>query len=227
MAATTIKSLTERILRIVNLGDVPEESRFNFKDVSYMVRDSLGKQIAASWFAARNTKEALDISDSFISTVTKTVQADAKVETTCFVDLDFDWVDLPDSTGIQSIRPAVIGTLGNLDGFIPAPARFNDIYRGLPAKAIEQQIAWQLRGKRAYFTEKGTSNLIELGVTTVEIDVISTSEILVGLEKALPIPPNIADLIIKEVAQFFLPLTTQGMKDMLADGNSNNKPLAP
>src|SRR3989304_7171767 len=135
--AASVRSLTERILRVINLGDVPDESRFSFKDVSYMVRDSVGKHILASWFASRNTKEAMDIADAFISTVIRTVQADTKVPSTCFVDIDFDLVDFPDGSGLQAIRPALVGTLGNLDAFIPLPPRFADIYKGLPAFALE------------------------------------------------------------------------------------------
>jgi hypothetical protein len=63
-------------------------------------------------------------------------------------------------------------------------------------------------------------------VNSVELDVVTTSEIALGQEKPLPIPPNMAYAICLEVAQFFMPLTQQ-QKDMLNDGNSNIKPLQP
>jgi len=63
-------------------------------------------------------------------------------------------------------------------------------------------------------------------VTSVDVDVISTSEIVLGQEKPLPIPPNMAIAIILEVCQFFAPLT-QLQKDVLNDGNPNLKPVAP
>lgn len=224
MAVNTVKSLSERIMRIISLGDVPNDSRFIIRDIDYAVRDNLGKQIAASWFLARNSKDALDISDAFISTITKSVQVAVNGDN--FIDLDFDWVALPDDSGIQSARPATQGSLTNLDAFIPIPSRFNDIYRGLPANALETQIGWRLLGKKIFFTKKSNQSLIELGATTVSVDAISTSEVLVGQDKPLPIPPNIADVIVKEVSQFFLPLSTQGIKDYTQDNNSNIKPLA-
>ena len=223
MAVNTIKSLSERILRVINLGDVPSETRFTMRDVDYMVRDSLGRQILASWFAARNSGEGKDISDSFISTINRTVRADSKQVN--YVDLDFDWVDLPDESGIQYVRPGVQGTLPDLSAFIPTPSRFADLYKGLPAGALEGQVGWSQRGKRISFSKRSGRSLIEMGVLSVDIDAVSTSEIALGQEKVLPIPPNIAYTIIMEVAQFFMPLT-QAQKDMLFDMNPNPKPLA-
>jgi hypothetical protein len=226
MAVNTVKSLSERALRVLNSGDVPQESRFTMRDLDYMVRDSLGKQILASWYAMRNTGEGRDLADAFISIVTLAVQVDTRSPSQCFVDLLFDWVDLPDEGGISSVRPAIQGNLPDMSAFIPTPARYADIYRGLPAGALEGQIGWSLRGKRIYFSERANQNLIVLGVTSVELDVVTTSEIALGQEKPLPIPPNIAYAIVLEVAQFFMPLTQQ-QKDMLNDMNPNPKPLAP
>lgn len=226
MAVNTVKSLTERILRVLNLGDVPNESRFSLRDLDYMVRDNLGKQILASWYAMRNTGEGKDLADAFISVIKLQVQADNRSPSNCFVDLLFDWVDLPDEGGIWSVRPAVQGTLPDMKAFIPTPSRYADIYLGLPAGALEGQIGWMLRGKQIYFSNKSGQNLITLGVTDVEIDAVSTSEIALGQDKPLPIPPNIAYAICLEVSQFFMPLT-QPQKDMLNDYSSNPKPLAP
>lgn len=225
--ANTIKSLSERILRIINAGDVPQETRFIMRDIDYMVRDSLGKQILASWFAGRQSQEAKDIADAFTSSVTLTLQMDSRNPVNNFVDLLFDWVDLPDEGGIQSVRPAVAPALvSELNAFIPTPARYADIYRGLPAGALEGQIGWSLRGKQIYFSRKNGQTLIELGYTTVEVDVISTSNIVIGQERPLPIPPNMATAIIQEVVAFFMPFQ-QMPKDMLNDGNPNLKPVAP
>lgn len=223
MAVNTIKSLSERILRIINLGDVPSETRFTLRDVDYMVRDNLGKQILGSWFAARNTNEAKDISDSFLSTITIQVQVYTGGDN--YVDLNFDWVDLPDEGGIQSVRPAILGTLPDLSAFIPTPARFADIYKGLPAGALEGQIGWSQRGKKIFFSTKNGQSLIALGVLSVDVDAVTTSQVALGQDKPLPIPPNMAYAIVMEVAQFFMPLT-QAQKDMLNDFNPNNKPLA-
>ena len=226
MAVNTIKSLSERILRVMNLGDVPQETRFTLRDLDYMVRDNLGKQILAAWFAARNSQEQKDISDSFISTITLQVQASTTFFPECFVDLLFDWVELPDEGGIQSVRPAVQGQLLDLSAFIPTPARYADIYKGLPAGALEGQIGWSLRGKKIFFSKKAGQMLLEIGVDSVELDVVSTSEIALGQDRPLPIPPNLAWNIVLEVSQFFLPLNQQ-QKDMLNDMNPNNKPVAP
>lgn len=196
------------------------------RDIDYLVRDSLGKQILASWYAMRNTGEGKDLADAFTSIVTLEVQADTRVPAQCFVDLLFDVVDLPDEGGIMAVRPAIQGTLPDMNAFIPTPARYADIYRGLPAGALEGQIGWMQRGKRIYFSEKANQNLIVLGVTSVELDVVTTSEIALGQEKPLPIPPNLANLIVLEVASFFMPLNQQ-QKDYLNDGSSNAKPLAP
>ena len=224
--ANTVKSLTERILRVMNLGDVPSDSRFSLRDLDYMVRDSLGKQILASWFAMRNANEGKDITDSFISTIQMQVQVDQRSPANCFVDLLFDWVDLPDEGGIQSVRPAVQGTLPDLSAFIPTPARYLDIYKGLPAGALEGQFGWSLRGKRIYFSRRAGQALIDYGVDSVEVDAVTTSAIALGQEKPLPIPPNVAWAIVVEVSQFFAPLNQQ-QKDMLNDANPNLKPVAP
>lgn len=226
MAVNTIKSLSERILRIINLGDVPQESRFTLRDVDYMVRDALGKHILGSWYAMRKELDGRDIADAFTSIITLSVQTDTRVPTNCFVDLLFDWVDLPDEGGIQAVRPAIQGLLPSMDAFIPTPARYLDIYKGLPAGALEGQIGWSLRGKRIYFSTRNGQNLMALGVSSVEVDVVTTSEVAIGQEKPLPIPPNIAFSVIAEVVTFFMPLTQQ-QKDMLNDMNPNNKPVAP
>lgn len=223
--ANTIKSLTERILRVINSGDVPQETRFTLRDLDYLVRDNLGKQILASWFSMRNTQEGRDIADAFLSNVTIQVQADTRQPANCFVELLFDWVNLPDEGGIQSVRPAVQGSLPDMSAFIPTPARYADIYKGLPAGALEGQIGWSLRGKRIYFSTRNSQNLIIMGVTSVEVDVVTTSEVAVGQEAPLPIPPDMAFTIVLEVAQFLMPLT-QVQKDMLNDMSPNNKPFA-
>ena len=225
--ANTIKSLSERILRILNAGDVPQETRFIMRDIEYMVRDSLGKQIQASWFAGRQAQESKDIADAFISNVTLTLQIDTRNPVNNFVELLFDCVDLPDEGGVQSVRPAIAPALiTELPAFIPTPARYADIYRGLPAGALEGQIGWSLRGKRIYFSRKNGQTLTELGYTTVEVEVISTSDIAMGQERPLPIPPNMAIAIITEVVGFFMPFQ-QMPKDMLNDASPNLKPVAP
>lgn len=227
--ANNVRRLSERVLRIINAGNVPNDSRFGMRDVEYMVRDVLGSKILASWSSARANKEALDISDSFISTITKDVEETIRKE--CFVDLDFDWVNIPDGSGIQSCRPSInnIDMLEiqtpNLSAFIPIPARFDDIYRNLPAQSLEGQVGWLNRGKKIFFTTVAGQTLIDLGVTKVDIDVVSTSEAVLGQDKTISIPSDIADAVVKEVAIFFVP-AMQAQKDMLNDNNPNIKPVA-
>ena len=226
--ANTINSLTERVLRFMNLGAIPRDSRFKMRDVEYMIRDTVGAKILASWGAARNAKEAMDIADSFVVTITKHVQQTTRRE--CFVVLDFDWINLPDGTALQSCRPAA-DTVNPLSlqvpsqaAFIPIPARFHDIYRNLPAQALEGHVGWANRSKKIFFTELCGQTLLDMGITDVDIDVVSVSEGVVGLDTSIPLPSDLSDAVVKEVAAFFMPLMNP-VKDTANDNSPNQKPL--
>lgn len=224
----TIKSLTERTLRIINSGAVPRDSRFKDRDIEYMLRDCLGTLILQAWGAGRNIKEAVDVSDSFVVTVTKSIQTTQRGD--CYIDLDFDWVNIPDGTGVRAVRPSVEATnpltnqLPGFSAFIPIPERFFDIFKNLPAQALEGQIGWALRGKKIWLTDLYGQSLIDLGIESCDIDVISTSENVLGLTSPMPITSDMAEIMISKTVQFFMP----GMsvpKDTLNDNNPNTKPI--
>ena len=212
---------------MLNKGNVPRDSRFQIRDVQYLIRDSLGKHILASWFISRNSKEAMDVSDAFVTTITKAVAKTPRNE--CYVDLDFDWVNFPDGTGVQSVRastdlsPLALGD-PNMSAFIPIPSRFDDIYRSLPAQSLEGQIGWALRAKRIWFTTLAGQNIMDLGITQVDIDAVSTSENVLGEDVNLPIPGDVSFAIIQDVLSIFGVLMG-GEKDMTNNNNSNIVPL--
>lgn len=225
--SNTINALTERVLRMLNLGNIPRDSRFQKRDIEYVLRDGLGTKILQSWSAARNLKESQDVSDAYLITITKSVQQSLRRE--CYIDLDFDWVAIPDGTGIQSCRPSSesinpLNLLVPSTSFLPIPARFNDIYRNLPAQSLEGHVGWALRGKKIWFTDLYGQNILDLGVDTVDIDAVSVSDGILGLDKPIPLTSDIADLLVKETVAFFMPMMGNP-KDMLNDNSPNLKPL--
>lgn len=225
----TIKSLTERVLRVLNSGAIPRDSRFKDRDIEYMLRDGLGTLILNSWSTARSLKEGMDVADTFVVTVTKPVQLSSRND--CYIDLDFDWINIPDGTGVRAVRPS-IGSVNPLSlqvpgysAFIPIPERFFDIYKNLPAESLEGQIGWALRGKRVWLTDLYGQNLVnDLGIESCDIDVISTSDNVIGLDSTIPITSDMAEELVKKTVAFFMPGMAT-IKDTLNDNNPNSKPL--
>lgn len=223
----TIKLLAERCLRVINLGDVPNDSRWTIRDINYLVRDALASYIVRSWFEGRQNQEMGGVSAMFTSSVDRTVQEDSSGE--CYVDIDFSLVKIPDDTNPLRVAPFMPANQNpfavsesNTSAFIPVPQRFDDIYRNLPAQALEGNIGWSMRGKKVWFTRINNQNLVQAGISQVQIDVITVDEKVLADDQAMNIPDDAADAIVKGVMQFIYPVSQQP-KDHVLDANSNLK----
>lgn len=223
----TIKAISERILRVLNGGDVQRDSQFHELDIEYMVRDTAAKLVKGEWFNERN-EGGSDVDARYIVNFDGIeVKEDTNTKHNyCEIPVD-SWIRLPHGAGIRSVRPDVFnGTLtertkfSELKPFIPIPSDFEDIFYSLPAGSLEQQFGWFVRKDRIYFTERNKKTLLESDIDKVSIRIVTTDPAAVGINDPLPLSADLTQQLITEVVT----ILTQGkpqVVDVVNDDNPN------
>ena len=176
---STIRNVSERILRIINGGDVTDESKFDELDVHYLVRDTAAKLIKGDWYAERN-EGGKQVDPRYIVPFRGVeVQKDTDTNENYVVMPVNTYIRLPNGEGIHSVRPDMSGTntrrtkKSEMRAFIPIPARFEDIFWQLPAGSLEQQFGWMVRKDRIYFTKREDKTLLNSDISKVVVDLVS------------------------------------------------------
>ena len=220
----TINVLTERIHRLLKRGDVQRDSGWDPRDIEYLIRDAASKAIKGSWFESRNDG-GKNIDSRFVATFIVEVKVDAYSNN--YIDLPIsNWIQLPDESGIQSVRPDFLTLstkktkMEELRAFIPIPNRFYDIYSSLPEGALEGQHGFMVRKNKIFFTKRYDKTLIENSIKKVELDVVTVDPAAVGLDEPLPIPAEMIMGMILEILQL-LGMTEQKAKDLTNNENPN------
>lgn len=205
---STIRDVSDRILRVLNGGNVKRDSKFHILDIRYMVRDGAAKFIKGDWFAERN-EGGKDIDSRYVVPfwgleLKKNDQGENYIEIPVK-----SWIRLPYGAGIRSVRPDHSGTPSvktkNVENrpFIPVPNDFEDIYWQLPAGSIEQQVGWMLRKDKIVFTKAGEKTLMEHGMTKVAMSIVTADPAAVGIDEQLPLSAEMVSALITEVILLF------------------------
>lgn len=223
---SSIITASERILRILNGGNIQRDSKFHQLDVEYLVRDTAAKLIKGEWFAERN-EGGKDIDARYIVTFSEIdVEIDAITKENYIVLPFTSYIRLPDGAGIRSIRPDVTGTdtkrtkQEELRAFIPIAARFEDIYFQLPAGSLEGQYGWMVRRDKVYFTKRYDKTLKEWDISKVAVDVVTTDPAALTEDDPLPLSAELMQQLITEVVTILTQGSPQAV-DQINDENPN------
>ena len=222
----TIKGISERILRILNGGNVQKDSQFHQLDIEYMVRDMAATLIKADWFNERN-EGGVNIDSRYVFTFSGIEVKVDEITKENYVDVPVDsYIKLPRGQGIHSVRPDPSGTnaertkYSELKAFIPIPIDFEDIFYALPAGSLEQQYGWMVRGNKIFFTKRAGKTLIEYDISKVIVRVVTTDPKAIAYNEPLPLSSESVERLFKEVLNIFTSGKPQ-LVDVINDDNPN------
>lgn len=221
----TIKSISERILRILNGGNTKRDSQFHELDVQYLVRDTAAKLIKGEWFAERN-EGGKDIDSRYVVPFSG-IEVKKNEYGDNYIDIPVDsYIRLPDGAGIRSVRPDSVGTKTKRSkkvetrAFIPIPNRFEDIYYQLPVAALEGIFGWMVRKDKIYFTKRYGQSLLEYDVSKVIVDIVTSDPKAISVDESLPLSGEMVQQLIVEVVALFRDGKPQ-VVDVINDENPN------
>lgn len=224
---STIRILSEQILRIVNGGNIPRDSQFHELDAQYLVRDTASKLIKGEWFSERN-EGGKTIDARYVVTFTDlTVEID-EITKDNYIDMPVtNYIRLPYGAGIRSVRPWNAATTRTkrtkaieLRAFIPIPNRFEDIYFALPVASLEGVYGWMVRGNRITFTKRYGKTLKEYQINAVEVDIVTVDPKAIGVDDELPIAGELVQQLKTEVIEI-LKIGKPQVVDVIDDQNPN------
>ena len=223
---STIKGLSEQILRIVNGGNIPRDSQYHELDVQYLVRDTAAKLIKGEWFAERN-EGGKTIDARYVVTFTNQEVKKDTITGENYVDIPVtNYIRLPYGAGIRSVRPWNEATTRTkrskaieLRAFIPIPNRFEDIYFQLPTASLEGIYGFMTRGKKLIFTKRYDKTLLEYEINAVEIDIVTVDPKAIGVTDELPIAAELVQQLKIEVKEILMNKRT--VVDVIDDQNPN------
>lgn len=224
---STIRILSEQILRILNGGNVPRDSQFHELDVQYLVRDTAAKLAKGEWFSERN-EGGRSIDSRYVVPFTGLeVKVDDNTQEN-YIDIPVtSWIRLPYGAGIRSVRPDNTGTtrtkrtkVVETRAFIPIPNRFQDIFFNLPAESLEGMYGWMVRGLKIYFTKRYGKTLKEYEINTITIDIVTMDPKAISVDQDLPLSGELLQQLKTEVIE----IMSQGkptIVDTIDDQNPN------
>lgn len=224
---STIKGISEQILRIVNGGNIPRDSQFHELDAQYLVRDSAAKLIKGEWFSERNEGGKTIDGRYVVPFPGLEVQIDG-VTGENYIDIPVtNYIRLPYGAGIRSVRPDNSGTTRTkrtktveTRAFIPIPNRFQDIFFQLPVESLEGIYGWMVRGMKMYFTRRYGKTLKEYEINTITMDIVTVDPIAISVDEELPISGELLQQLKTEVIEI-LTAGKPTVVDTIDDQNPN------
>jgi len=219
----TLGILSDRIYRLLKRGDIQRDAEFDMRDIQYWIRDSAAKLILGQWKSNRDENKNIDT--RYVSTFPVAVQKDAQGNNYINIPVD-NWINLPDGSGIQSVRPDPANLATNrtknseMLAFIPIPNRYLDIFYSLPASALENKFGWMIRNKQIFFTKKQDRTLLDWGIKGVLTEIVTLDPLAVGENDPFPISEDLIDPLIRDVLAIFTGTETMP-KDLTNNQNPN------
>lgn len=219
---TTIRILAERIMRLIKGGNVSRDNQWDERDIQYLVRDVSSELIKGTWFEERN-EGGKGIDSRFVVTFEGVEIKEHESTGENYIEMPIDsYLRLLDDSGVRSIRPDFSESETKKTkeferkAFIPIPNRFRDIYSNLPAGALEQQVGFEIRKDRVYFTKIGDQTVMNAGLKKVIIDVATVDPAAVDIDDALPLPNEYVPRLIGRVFEL---LGINATPDVINDNN--------
>lgn len=224
---SSIRIISEQILRILNGGNIPRDSAFNEQDVQYMVRDTAAKLIKGEWFSERNEGGKTIDSRYVVTFDNLEVKIDDKTGENYINIPVTNYIRLPYGAGIRSIRPDNSGTTRTkrtkyveTRAFIPISNRFLDIYFQLPVESLEGIYGGMVRGTKMYFTKRYGKTLKQYDINKMTMDIVTVSPEAISVDEDLPIAAELLQQLKTEVIEIMTAGKPQ-VVDTIDDQNPN------
>jgi len=185
---TTKAKIAEQVQRILEGGDVTRDDNRDIRELMLsvgQVRDNLVYRSLMQQFSADEWEIGSDYLASYTVTVTDEVAT-----------LPVTPLELMDNRGIYSVVYTNDPTLS----VIPVNNTFQPLYRNLEASHLEGRIGYKILGKTLTLINTTTGGVPE------SLDVLMIpSGIDIDEDEDFPVPPEMVDMIIKEVVNLYQP----------------------
>jgi hypothetical protein len=190
--ATTRKKLAEQVLRIIEGGNISDDSRIDIREVMILVdqeRDSLIRQLIEDRFYTKSTtnnKAELEITGDFASLDTGLVVAGNKVS------LPSQPITLPNDMGILRVYSSTTEYIRMPYGGGTSVLNPNPLYNGTVTKSGKK--FWYIQGNDLYLYQDANA--------TVSVSYIAVSSSLTDTAN-YPIPADFESIIVKNLVETF------------------------
>lgn len=101
---STLKTLTYRAWRILEGGDIPDDSRFRYKEVRDHVRAAVAYALKQNYFESRNDEDGFKYGDDTITTVADVTTQEDTETGLVYITVGGDAVSVPAANRMLSIQ---------------------------------------------------------------------------------------------------------------------------
>lgn len=217
MIPISLKQMAQRILRLLNAGDLVRDKKFEEREIILELRDAAHYIMKGKWFQDQGMKE-LGIPSHYITTF-RGVEVQVDDQGNNYIDLPAEYIQLPMDMGIRSVWPDIGNKELDKTPMIPIPNQgMSLIYNSLPAGVLEMEWAFYVEQQKVYFeTRMGKTLLTNTPkINKVKVQQVIISPEQVGLNDHFPAPPDVRLEIMKMVLQQY-GMGEQVEKDLLND----------
>jgi hypothetical protein len=190
--ATTRKKLAEQVLRIIEGGNVSDDSRIDIREIMVLVdqeRDSFIRQLIEDRFYTKSTttnKAELEITGDFVSLETGLSVSSNKVE------LPTQPITLPNDMGIIRVYSSATEYIRMPYGGGTSSVNTNPLYNSTVTKSGKK--FWYIQGTDLYLYQDSTG--------TINVSYIAASSSLSDTA-TYPIPADLESVIVKNLVETF------------------------
>jgi hypothetical protein len=190
--ATTRKKLAEQVLRIIEGGNVSDDSRIDIREIMVLVdqeRDSFIRQLIEDRFYTKSTttnKAELEITGDFVSLETGLSVSSNKVE------LPTQPITLPNDMGIIRVYSSTTEYIRMPYGGGTSSVNPNPLYNSTVTKSGKK--FWYIQGTDLYLYQDSTG--------TINVSYIAASSSLSDTA-TYPIPADLESVIVKNLVETF------------------------
>lgn len=212
---TTIKKLAEQVIRLLEAGTQPVDSKLSQQVISREIRQIIHVRIRGDMRQAYIDGEKT-VDSHYVGTYEVDVKTDGQDR--CYIDLP-QYMYLYSHAGVQQIRP-LTGSKKTDRPMIPIMPNEMYLYDRINAgrEVLKSQWCYELHRDKAYFTEKDGKTLIEKKIKKVEVQSVGVSVDNIADSDIVPLPPEMEMDVINECLALHGYEAKQAA-DMVVDGN--------
>lgn len=204
---TTKKLIAEQVLRILEGGDINDDSAYDIREVMRLIDQVVSLQIKAGWI--ENLKAGHPgVAGSYISTFKNIPLHYDEDMGVSYLELPCNYVHLPAGRGIHHLSR----TKEISEAFVPMSSGNSSLFSHSPAEGLEGRIGFYPEGKRIYLTK----DLYHQGCKKVLLKLVIPPLSEVGQDDPYPIGAEAELVVIEKVLEL---LREPVKKDVLNDNN--------
>lgn len=199
----SLNSLAEQVIRILNAERPTQEVKLEKREVVKQVRSIASDLTRKRWYEMRSTGETTHLGELYLGEFNG-----VEVERDELTKENFCWLpaqqeDLPDGTGVQSVKPNTNTAEKNTE-IIPIPPNAEIIISQLPVGALEQRWGYKLKRDKLVFTRQRGRTLLEENIKSVNIvQVVTLADTIDDPSAPIPIPQDIIPELLRRTLAIF------------------------